>query len=406
MITAIVLTIFSLGFALISEEIRANWTGKTIKVVYRTDQLDKEDLLLEILNSKGFCKEGVDRPYEGKNYNYGEVQGSLSLRTAAAKVAQNQPSMMDPSELRKLQELDEKLFRILQFKRIGHAFALKGDIALPEGEVALVGFSETYTIPMIAASFKQFIETQDLSDWTDEDTSQIMAVFRNMLFEETMTPEELTAKVELINKKDKENMAAFAMGYLWHVTVGAFVDDFFICANRGNGALAYGVEIFKAPSSPVYTSNDIAQLTNRHTLIDGETLSIYNHFQTRGWQRLEPLKMSSQKVGNCGYTSAKGLLRSLLSWRYYCKSKDAAHPLAFAEKTKALYKAWSQFDRELVLKDFLLDVKAINAGDYSGEYKKAIHELYGIISSSLERKQLGRISDSLYQEFLSEKISC
>src|SRR5262249_35875131 len=110
----------------------------------------------EILDFKdfAFAKDTSDTDSYGQTIS--EAQGTRIFCKKVVSLTSKYPNALAPYYLRDQQMKNPDLFRILQLKRLGHAFNLGTDCLynFQKGIVmTLEGFNDTFTLPMLTSSF-------------------------------------------------------------------------------------------------------------------------------------------------------------------------------------------------------------------------------------------------------------
>lgn len=119
----------------------------------------------------------------------------------------------------------------------------------------------------------------------------------------------------------------------------------------------------------------LLKLCQRHNFQRGTEIDENGLVNMLNLQKIYHHNMSEQKIGNCSLTSNKAMFRTLLALRFIldnCQNnklsltEDNIWISAF-EATKKMYKEWSQNDREMILRDFMIDLKNLKEGNLSAE---------------------------------------
>lgn len=180
-----------------------------------------------LLESKGFVQEPNDIEHTQHGF-MGCVQGSEEMRR---KVCNLSPLIFTPSSLIRYKAVNPQLYQAFMLKRLGHAFSLR-NAQLREGvlKMKFEGFSEAFSIPMLASSLKvmkpqEFLSQTDL-DWIFEKLKLAHIADRM----ETTHYESLSRALQEPNYADAK---ACGSGYDCHFNGWCVYGDYLIFLNKG-----------------------------------------------------------------------------------------------------------------------------------------------------------------------------
>lgn len=305
-----------------------------------------------LFSGKGFKPDPFDKTFNG---SVGEVQGSSELRYKTAKMTKENPSLLSPKSVREGRDLNEDLFRTLQIKRAAHAFSCKDAQNLKN----LEGFSETFTLPMMAESLNEF-PFKAGSPLTDQDKEWL----KTALMKTITTDNALSADFEKVVKDVKnplsQEVTPIATGYDWHLTQLVIYKGHLIYCNRGADHIDNepGIHVYKIGNSSKLTADYLKRLSMRlqetsYTYINEKKLIQDLKLSSVHYERQTP-----QKGGFCTWTNTKSLFQTLLAIKYL---ENHPHPLNSAnwasafKAVKPIYKDFLFFDKKRLLEDLLLD---------------------------------------------------
>ncbi len=310
---------------------------------------DTVKMTVEILNSGGFVKEAArDRNYElRKNQTIAEVQGCTALCERTLQYASEKPFLLSPTSLRNLENVNSLTMRL---KRLGHAYNLAEFIKLPDGTLMnLEGFNETFVVPMLRAMFDEFTSlrkdliSQELSHFVKESLSRAV-------WHDNATDPKIDEIHKLIHDPSYLYPVVVSSGWIWHSTQVIFFKDHLYYCNRGDDCgLHPGISVFKIGNKEKITPEFLKRIASRLDVEKSQYTSLEKIKEELEVMYVDDITMKKQKVGNCVYVNLKAAIFMLM-----LLGTLEENPAATA---KPIYKAFSQFDKEAVLKDFLIDVE-------------------------------------------------
>lgn len=305
------------------------------------------------------------RPLSSFGTTVPEMQGSKELRQATAKETARDIHVLSPQALRKMRWLNHIVSDILKFKRLAHALGIVGKIPLPEEtecplkSIDLEGFHETFALPMLASSFEQFSQTcGDYS--TRAKATQLKAVFDTAIYQDNMSEAKLLEACEQIHGGSKIPLLLGA-GWDWHSTQLIIHGDYFIYCNRGDDSKVEGWHLYAIGDKSKITPEWLRTITNRLAVSKDDYLSMQKIVEDLQATPIASHPMRCQKGGFCTYTGVKTAILALLTLleideNYPSQINENEVSLA-AKRASSIYKSFSNLDKQLVLKDFLIDLK-------------------------------------------------
>ncbi len=331
----------------------------------------------EILRTDGFKREEKrDLNYElMKNLTIAEAQGSSSFCNKIVEHAIQTPSVLSPSYLRTQELVNRELSLELRYKRLGHAFSLKGMVALPNNKQAcLEGASESFVLAMLRDTFDKFADVR--KDIVSREMSHaISESLSKALWHDNATDEKINEVHGLIHNRSYPYPVCVGSGYVWHSTQVLFFssqgEDFLAYCNRGEGCnQASGILIYKIEHKNKITPEFLKRITSRLSVQQTEYTTLEKIKEELGATHFIYQGMKEQKSGNCVYASAKASIFAL--FLVAASRKTSRMPilssLDIVKNARQLYKEFTKFDKEIVLDDFLIDIEDANrlsAGDHT-----------------------------------------
>jgi hypothetical protein len=242
------------------------------------------------------------------------VQGTSALRLATAKATRDDPSAISPKALKNHRELNLEQYLILKSKRFGHALNLRGHLSLPSGKtVNLEGFSEAFTVPMIASSFQKFVEGSD--SFSAEDVEWIVNQFNQTTSSDDTDPDDIQVFSLTVQDPQFEGPISLGTGHHWHSTGTIFYGNYLIFCNRGSGDSEPGIHVYFLPDRSRLTDGTLWEMTKRQEVFGGDVFGLQRIVNDLGAQLVHYEQMDPQTVGNCTYTSMLCTLYSIMALR-------------------------------------------------------------------------------------------
>ncbi len=327
-----------------------------------------------ILRNKYGFKYSAHEPNKHLHLGYiGPMQGHRKFRAKVGKVTEKNIDALSPKALRENRHINPQLSLYLTAKRVGHALSLRGEIILEDTAVNLEGFSEVYTLPMIADSFEQFAEaspdlvSKDMKKW-------VLEHFINSTRCDAINDQQIVDKVKELNDPNFKGPLCASTGYDWHGTFLIFFRNFVFAANRGADPYELkvegeniqnlggsGVSIFKSEKS-FNLSLETAIKIFKRMAVNRNNYAKLNDIQKELDLHFLDLKRSkNQSVGNCTYVNTKLAILVLLALYSLRNSEKITTPdldEAF-EKAKEIYKEWVKFERNYVVKDVIDEMQSL-----------------------------------------------
>jgi len=348
-----------------------------------------------LMNQPGFVDDGTLSDH--KHYQHGPVsvvQGHEHLRHETWQLFQKHVDLMNPAALKQCKKHNPALYKVLQMKRFGHRFSLGKTFHVDGKSHLFEGFNEAFTLPMIASSLKQFSEEnrnvldQETADWlTNKLTQAITHESENVNYEQVVK--------NILDPNYKEPIV-IAHGYDWHLKPIVFWNGFFIDINRGNGRTRgkSGIRVYKIGNLQSINATLIRNLSQRLGQTDSTYLSEDLLERLLNLQLITEQEMKAQEAKNCTFANTIGTVELLLAIHHLQSNSMSDNPIVVPggmvdwpqafDKAKPLYKKWQQFDRRLVMDNFLSDFEEAQKTQNSADnqlYKDAIKALqYSLLS--------------------------
>ncbi len=326
-----------------------------------------------------------------------QAQGTPSIRRAALLGFQRIPFALSPESLRFASDGLEKNFRILQLKRLGHALNLAPEVVLTENTKFLLrGFSESFTIPMITSSVLEYAN-QEGSLLNPDDAAWISALMQGAASNDCYRHKIPRMIGKEVKNPECKEVFAISSGYNWHVTHLFFFRGYLIYCNRGYGCGGQpGIAVYRIRNRHKVTWTLLSNLIQRHIIrkdVWDQKYSLSALINTLNLEFVYHLKQKEQVVGNCTYVSTKSAVRAALALKWIVKETGDADPAAdssfweraFSE-TKESYKGWNFFDKNLVIKDFVLDLLKVQELPYKMLSPAEAQKIAGLISEKVKKK--------------------
>lgn len=328
-----------------------------------TEKLTQREATSRILLTPGFTKDQDD---VCSQYGYrGEIQGNRDLRIIANKLTKIFPDVLSLEALKENRDVNIKQYLIFKVKRFTHTNSLEGD-AFP---IKLEGFCEAFTISMLASSFNKFDE--DKKFFKREDKQWIKEHFIRINTSDCTEKNDIKEIVKSIQDPNFMDPILFGSGHVWHSTITFIWGNILIYGDRGNSiyGIPPGVHVYYLPDLNLITESVIWNITKRQEIERNHFFGIKRIEQELMGNLIYYEAMPPQEVGNCTYESMKIALYVLMIIRQLIKEFD--HTVARSrvilrdsdkwkktfKKLQKLYEAWTNFDRLLVLKDMMEEIK-------------------------------------------------
>lgn len=365
-----ILTILSLGMALKSEFIRNRFSkacsGKKIIALWVEQEkgitipiLGKDATGTErILQSGNFKGEARGRRII-QGYNVREAQGSDELRKNARLLTLDNPDLLNPENLKKAKGANRINYLMIKLKRLGHAFSMERDVK-GENKFGYEGFSEDFTIPMLASSLNKAEEKLG-GDGKFRFTG---AVLNRSLSQEWMPQEKIQESLKVIHNPTSDEIVSISSGYDWHGTHVLFFKGHLIYCNKGNYGKG-GINIYRIPNPKEISEKNLRDLCERQKFENHDFPSEDKLIDALNLQHVLKVNLKGQAVGNCTYVSTRAGARAIMAIFALLKDfkgSDAAS-LSYGVWSRAFneirndYKRFFQFDREMLLDDLRDDVQ-------------------------------------------------
>jgi len=347
---------------------------KVEKTTDASSTCDKVEMARAILKSGHFLESYETSQLWG--FTVGEAQGSKELRQQARLYTIDYPDVLDPETLKAAKSANKTNYCFLKLKRIGQAFSLIKNIETPLGNFGYEGFSEDFTIPMLASSLIR-AETELGGDGKFLFAGEVL----NRSFSNEWAPKEkLQEAVETIRNISSDDVVSIASGYAWHETHVLLFKGHLIYINKGVGQKG-GINIYFNPNAHKMTMIKLTHLSERQKYSKENYFSEDKLISEFGLEHVLTVNLKKQNSGNCTYVSTRGAIRALMAifWQlnYHDYSREGWLQ-AFAAIHED-YKQFVYFDRGLILDDLRDD-----RDDY--EYLSR-RELFADILRKIERKQ-------------------
>jgi hypothetical protein len=336
-----------------------------------------------ILRSGGFWKEAErDLAFSLEaGQTIAEVHGCTAFCNKTLEHAVPTPEVLAPSRLRDQEKVNEVLALALRYKRMGHAFNLAGTVKLPDGSsISLEGFNETFVWPMLRAMFDAFS-----SDQKDQEICDfVKASLLGAVWHDNVSDQKIDEILRLIHDPSHPYPVVVGSGWIWHSTQVIFFGDYLFYCNRGDDSNEdSGITILKIKNKEKITPEFLKKIASRLSVEHSEYMSLEKIQEELGVESVKHLYMKAQKVGNCTYVNAKSAIFALLliaiSKREAEKSgKAISFNRSNLRSAKQIYKAFSQFDKEEVLRDFLIDLQKAHQAEQAEKRKDYLEGLNAV----------------------------
>jgi hypothetical protein len=320
------------------------------------------------------------------NETISQGQGSRRLRQAVVAATQaGGTQVLSPQALRACSASNKSLHQLFTLKRVGHALTLKGNIPLPNGEtLPLECFHETYTRAMLDASLETLAHQPNQPEM-QERASDIKQVLADAIYCDQCDDAMLETAVEMIKNGTQKIPLLIASGWDWHSTQVIFYNGFVAYHNRGleSNTAGSGWHLYKIGSTEKIDLQWLKKLTQRILLPRSKHLSQQQLVKDLEAKLILLHPMQGQKVGNCTYTSLKAAISCMLFlWESnpHFENELTEEMLLKAAQSnhwKSLYKLFTAFDRQLVARDFLIDLEdAVQSNSPDPAWTCLAHLLY------------------------------
>lgn len=334
--------------------------GKDI-ITKTPDELEEELKLatLRILSISGIKCEptpACNQPL----YDFG-VDAPEVLR---GELVKEYPSAITPAELKKQRNVNMELYTALKLKRFGHAHSLKGYVPLHTGNyINCEGFSLLFTVPMLVASFKDWSKEKG---YAADDADWICSMFNAVNQGDYMDPQNIEDLVQEIQDPDFVGPILFETGYETHTASVIFMGDYLIYCDRFATVVEPGVYVYHIDRNLI-TEQFISEITKVNGIKKDEYKLREKFTIELGANLIHYEKMPAQKSLNCTYSSMKTTGFVLMALRSLLNQVDKGEMTlgwldgefwaAALNGAKDDGKKWSAYDRELVFRDFMNEVK-------------------------------------------------
>ncbi len=335
---------------------------------------------IAILSQNGFIKDVQrDNGHRFENEEtVSEVQGSKRFCNLVAKIVTNSPHALSLTCLRSLMNFNLKLYRQLEWKRFAHVFSLRGNVPLPDGSsVNLEGFNDPFTMTMLLTSFDTFAHSnahlvnKNMHHW-------IAHALSTAIWHDNATRTNIINTFKKIKDPSYCCPIIICSGWNWHSVTIIFFKNFFIYCNRGAGSKDFpGWKIYHIGSKEKITPQFLDNIAKRLNFTSKNHISVDEIIKELNATEIFYALMKEQSAGNCTYTSAKAAISALMTlWEYL---KVNGNSLILNKKTfktshlkaKFIYKEFSNYDRQLALDNFFIDLeinKSKNESPHSNVY--------------------------------------
>lgn len=334
----------------------------------------------KILHSEWTYSEKHHKEYNRapfKGLTIPEGQGSKELRCLVAQEMRHNVHCLSTQALRKKNQINRTLFQILRNKRLGHVISLKGEFSISDGKkMSLEGFHEVFSLAMQLSSFETFAKESGSSEILSK-LEFLQKIFSHFLCSNTLSSERVEDAFQRIHSAIPE-IQLIAAGFDWHSTQLIFFGNYFIYCNRGSGCqkIGAGWHLFKIGDKSKITKDWIHHIADRMAHGKKDHLSVEKIIEELQAEPIFSHRMGLQSVGTCTYASLKAAIHALLVISGLASleaiTKESCEK-ATAQGT-SIYKRWTSADRQVVLSDFLIDLKAEPKDPGVFEVAKLIHE--------------------------------
>lgn len=360
-----------------------------------------------ILLTKGFVADVGDKR---TMYGYkGEIQGTAALRKVTAKETKQHLYALSLEALNSQKNVDFMQYLVFKLKRFGHACHLDGIVEMPNlTQINLEGFSEAFTIPMIASSFDQFDKWDSYFDkkshqWVVENMNATTS-------SDYMSQEKIEEYVRQIQDKNFMGPLSIGAGYDWHATGAIFFGDYLVYCNCGAGSEGTpGIQLYYLPNRELVTAEVMKKLTKRQNVSQEESFDRQDIILKLKGQLIHHEALPAQTTGNCTYVNMQVTLFSLMAIKHLlnnygndicCLQADRRAEIwrqAFKD-TRPLFDAWVKFDQKMVLEDFVEEAEELSKD------QKMDLLVAKTFDQALFQWQKNQLSHPLLKHPLAEKI--
>ncbi|MBA2369242.1 MAG: hypothetical protein H0V82_09500 [Candidatus Protochlamydia sp.] len=329
--------------------------------------LDDTDFILVL---KGFQSDETDIRHHSHGYA-GEVQGNKNLRRTAAKITRKNVHALSLQALNSHRSNNFELNLIFKIKRFGHVNHLRGEVNLPsQKKVKLEGFSEAFTIPMLASSYDLFgIEN---SSFDQAGHQWIVNQMNQITTSDYIKEKHILSFSDEIASSNLLGPIGIGSGHVWHsVADFYFAKNFYIHCNRGEGCrMQPGITVYYLPNPELLTPEIIKQRARRQEAEKNQQMTIEEMVEKVGGIQIYYEPMSYQEVGNCTYTSMQAALFFLMAARRLLDFvgedletlSTCLNAESWSEAFKLVqpeFKKWMDFDEKMINEDFIHDAEEV-----------------------------------------------
>ena len=342
---------------------------------YPKDILDAEivKMTADIFSCRGFIKDAdKDKDHDlRKLETVSEVQGTFAFCKKITQLTEKTPVILSPKYLRNHERLDPTCLT-LRYKRLGHVFN-KNTLFYPSEGVSrnIEGFSETFCINMLRATFNEFACAK--KDIISKETHETVAeTLSKAVWNDNVSDEKIAEIHRNIHDPHYSHSILVGSGWDWHSTQIVFRRiqgklHMFYCNRGADCGVNPGIMVCCIEKEHLITPEFLKRIALRLAVKYADYTSLDKISEELGAPPIQRIPMKAQKVGNCVYTSLKAAIYILLIVSDLTKDLEETltpiFPLPSDAKilnAKASYKAFSKYDAEVVLEDFLIELNEIS----------------------------------------------
>ena len=217
------------------------------------------------------------------------------------------------------------------------------------------GFSEDFTIPMIASSLlraEKELGVDGKFRFAGEELNRSLS-------QEWMPENKIRESLEIIHNIQSDEIVSLSSGYDWHGTHVIFFKGHLLYCNKGAFGKG-GINVYKIPDPKKVTKQHLINLIQRQKFSNMNFLSEEKLISELKLQHVIKIRLKDQRVGNCTYVNTRAGARALMAIHSILMFQK---PLSYAvwrdafDDTREDYKKFFQLDRDMLLEDLLGDVR-------------------------------------------------
>lgn len=337
-----------------------------------------------------------------------EGQGCSALRMKVIQLLDKSEHFLLLSTLNGVGQFNHPLSNLLKFKLLAHEFNLKGRVSIsPISSVSLVGWHETFALPILKSLFGLFSNQASLDD-QQPTCNEIKTVLKEALWGDNLTDQRLKEGVQKIVDPNGTKPLLVASGYDWHATYIIFIGSCFIYCNCGNDYIESGFSIYEIGSKEAVSVEWLRHLAERLKVTKSQYQTECKLSEDLQASLMHAHPMKLQKVGNCTYKNLKVALFALISLakatqNFTTSFLPSEHDLLknSIELARPMYKSFVSYSKEFVFNRFLQDLKEVSETcDMNVEEPSSLenHTSMTAIAQILNEKLVAKVNSSRNQK--------